>query len=52
MDNVAKMVEALDEPVNDDSLAPKIYVLKFVSAADASRTCLTKLFLKKTTQQR
>jgi len=24
MDNLVKMIEALDEPVGDDSLAPKI----------------------------
>jgi general secretion pathway protein D len=51
MDSIAKMVEALDEPVNDDSLAPKIYVLKYVSAADIEDV-LNELFLKKTTQQR
>lgn len=50
MDTVSKMVEALDEPINDDSLAPKIYVLKYVSAADIEDV-LNELFLKKTQQR-
>src|SRR5207249_3217596 len=29
MEGIAKMIEALDEPVSDDSLAPKIYPLKY-----------------------
>jgi type II secretion system protein D len=51
MEAIVKMVEALDEPLNDDSLAPKIYVLKYVSASDIEDV-LNELFLKKTQQQR
>jgi len=51
MDGIVKMVQALDEPINDDSLAPRIYVLKYVSAADIEDV-LNELFLKKTQQQR
>ena len=50
MDSIVKMVEALDEPLNDDSLAPKIFVLKYVSAADIEDV-LNELFLKKTQQR-
>src|SRR5665213_990355 len=50
MDSIVKMVEALDEPLKDDSLAPKIYVLKYVSAADIEDV-LNELFLKKTQQR-
>src|SRR2546422_10977335 len=46
MEGIAKMIEALDEPVSDDSLAPKIYTLKYVSAADME-DILNELFLKK-----
>lgn len=51
MDSITHMVQVLDEPVNDDSLAPRIYVLKFVSAADIEDV-LNELFLKKTNQPR
>ena len=51
MDSISRMVEALDEPVNDDSLAPRIYVLKYVSAADIEDV-LNELFLKKNAQPR
>ena len=47
MPGIMKMVEALDEPVTDDSLAPKIYPLKYVSATDIEDV-LNELFLKKT----
>ena len=47
MERVAKMVESLDQPINDDSLAPKIFVLKYVSASDIEDV-LNELFLKKT----
>ncbi len=47
MPGIAKMVEALDEPVSDDSLAPTIYPLKYVSATDIEDV-LNELFLKKT----
>jgi type II secretion system protein D len=50
LERVAKMVEALDQPINDDSLAPKIYPLKYVSAADIEDV-LNELFLKKTQQR-
>jgi type II secretion system protein D len=50
LERVAKMVAALDQPINDDSLAPKIYPLKYVSAADIEDV-LNELFLKKTQQR-
>jgi len=50
MDNLVKMIEALDEPVGDDSLAPKIYALKYVSAGDIE-DILNELFLKKVQQR-
>jgi type II secretion system protein D len=50
MESLAKMIAALDEPVNDDSLAPKIYPLKYVSAGDIE-DLLNELFLKKTQQR-
>lgn len=46
LDGIAKMIEELDEPVGDDSLAPRIYPLKFVSAVDIEDV-LNELFLKK-----
>jgi len=50
MDGIAKMIQELDEPVSDDSLAPRIYPLKFVSAVDIEDV-LNELFLKKTQQR-
>ncbi len=50
MDSIAKMIEELDAPVNDDSLAPRIYHLKYVSAVDIEDV-LNELFLKKTQQR-
>jgi type II secretion system protein D len=50
MDGIAKMIAALDEPVGGDSLAPRIYPLKFVSAVDIEDV-LNELFLKKNTQR-
>src|SRR5678815_409368 len=50
MDNLLKMIEALDEPVGDEGLAPKIYSLKYVSAGDIE-DILNELFLKKTAQR-
>ncbi len=50
MDNIEKMIKALDEPVNDDSLAPKIFRLKYVSATDIEDV-LNELFLKKQNQR-
>ena len=46
MDEISKMIDELDEPVADDSLAPKIYRLKYVSAVDMEDV-LNELFLKK-----
>jgi type II secretion system protein D len=48
--NIGKMIAALDEPVSDDSLAPKIYPLKYVSAVDIEDV-LNELFLKKQNQR-
>lgn len=45
------MISALDEPVEGETLAPKIYSLKYVSAVDVEDV-LNELFLKKTQQQR
>jgi type II secretion system protein D len=50
MDGIAKMIDELDEPVGDDSLAPRIYPLKYVSAVDIEDV-LNELFLKKTQQR-
>ncbi len=46
MDGIEKMIKELDEPVDDDALAPKIYALKYVSAVDIEDV-LNELFLKK-----
>jgi len=51
MDDIAKLIKTLDEPLNDSSLAPKIYRLKYVSAVDIADV-LNELFLKKNNQQR
>jgi type II secretory pathway component GspD/PulD (secretin) len=50
MPSLAKMIDELDAPVNDGSLAPKIYPLKYVSAADIEDV-LNELFLKKQQQR-
>ena len=50
MEKVAKMIQKLDEPVTDNSLAPKIYPLKYVSASDIEEV-LNELFLKKSQQR-
>ena len=50
MDNIEKMINALDEPVTDDTLAPKIFRLKYVSAPDIEDV-LNELFLKKQQQR-
>ncbi|HLH55206.1 MAG TPA: secretin N-terminal domain-containing protein [Verrucomicrobiae bacterium] len=50
MPSIEKMVEQLDMPITDDSLAPKIYHLKYVSAVDIEDV-LNELFLKKTQQR-
>jgi type II secretion system protein D len=48
---LAKMIEALDEPVEGESLAPHIFSLKYISAVDVEDV-LNELFLKKQQQQR
>jgi type II secretion system protein D len=48
--DIAEMIAALDEPVADDSLAPKIFRLKYVSAVDIEEI-LNELFLKRQTQR-
>jgi len=50
MDGIAKMIHELDEPITDDSLAPRIYRLKYASAVDIEDV-LNELFLKKTQQR-
>ena len=50
MESVKKMIAELDAPIADDSLAPRIYQLKFVSAVDIEDV-LNELFLKKTQQR-
>jgi general secretion pathway protein D len=50
MEAIAQMIQELDEPVSDDSLAPRIYPLKYVSAVDIEDV-LNELFLKKTQQR-
>ena len=50
MDSIEKMIQELDEPVSDDSLAPRIFPLKYVSAVDIEDV-LNELFLKKTQQR-
>jgi type II secretion system protein D len=50
MEGVEEMVEILDKPVAVDTLAPRIYPLKFVSAVDIEEV-LNELFLKKQQQR-
>lgn len=50
MEGVAKLIKILDEPVTDNSLAPKIIQLKYVSAVDIEDV-LNELFLKKQQQR-
>jgi len=50
MDSIRKMIEELDAPIADNSLAPKIYQLKYVSAVDIEEV-LNELFLKKAPQR-
>jgi type II secretion system protein D len=49
MEGIRRMIAELDEAIKDDSLAPKIYQLKYVSAVDIEDV-LNELFLKKTQQ--
>lgn len=46
MDGIEKMISELDEAIADDSLAPRIFHLKYVSAVDMEDV-LNELFLKK-----
>ena len=50
MDSIEHMISELDAPVNDDSLAPRIYPMKYASATDIEDV-LNELFLKKTQQR-
>jgi general secretion pathway protein D len=50
MQEIAKTIAALDEPIQDNGLAPKIVPLENVSAGDIEDV-LNELFLKKTTQR-
>lgn len=50
MDGIEKMIEELDAPVNDDSLAPRIFPMRYASATDIEDV-LNELFLKKTPQR-
>jgi type II secretion system protein D len=50
MPGIAKMIKNLDEPVSDNTLAPKIFALKYVSAVDIEDV-LNELFLKRQTQR-
>jgi len=50
MDGIEKMINELDAPVSDDSLAPKIFQMKYASATDIEDV-LNELFLKKTVQR-
>ncbi len=50
MDSLEKMINELDAPVNDGSLAPKIYPMKYASATDIEDV-LNELFLKKQQQR-
>jgi general secretion pathway protein D len=50
MDAIEKMVAELDAPVSDDSLAPRIYPMKYASATDIEDV-LNELFLKKQAQR-
>jgi type II secretion system protein D len=47
MPSIAQMIGALDEPVTDAGLAPRIYQLKYVSSVDIEDV-LNELFLKRT----
>jgi type II secretion system protein D len=50
MAGIGKIIAALDEPIEDNSLAPKIVPLENVSAGDIEDV-LNELFLKKTAQR-
>lgn len=50
MGGIAEMIHALDEPVTDNALAPKIFPMKYVSAVDIEEV-LNELFLKRQQQR-
>jgi type II secretion system protein D len=50
MESIEKLINALDEPVTDDSLTPRIIRLKYVSSTDIEDV-LNELFLKKQQQR-
>ncbi len=50
MDGIEKLIQTLDAPITDNSIAPKIFRLKFISAADVEDV-LNELFLKKQQQR-
>jgi len=50
MEAVETMIAELDAPVKDDSLAPRIYAMKYASATDIEDV-LNELFLKKQVQR-
>ena len=50
MEGIEKLIQTLDAPVNDKSMAPKIFRLKFISAVDMEDV-LNELFLKKQQQR-
>jgi len=50
MDSIESMIQELDSPVSDDSLAPKIYPMKYANATDIEDV-LNELFLKKQPQR-
>jgi type II secretion system protein D len=50
MDSIEKTISELDSPVDDGTLAPKIYPMKYASATDIEDV-LNELFLKKQVQR-
>lgn len=50
MDGIEQMIKILDEPVADDSLAPRIFPLRYVSAVDIEDV-LNELFLRRREQR-
>jgi type II secretion system protein D len=50
MQQISNIIASLDEPVNDNALAPQILPLRYVSAGDIEDV-LNELFLRKNTQR-
>lgn len=50
MENIEKLIESLDAPTDDGSLAPKIFRMKYVSAVDIEQV-LNELFLQQQQQR-